>query len=413
MWIASLSPAHACPAFLELDGSEGWVGQVDLSKIHLFAFEQKKGWSQLSLQAVPVNAELGYDSKRIADPTITSRDRLMFETSGFSSRADAKVPLPCGATRSLELNSPAAAGGSIAHAYLVECQQHPKIEIEPRNPVTVDPAKRLIKSAEYLYTYHPRNELLYESLIARTSTGEMVNATYKSDVAIRLDIKRFFTLEFDNSDVESYVMASQAGPVGLVEGVSFFLRLLAFKIDLKLSTIASFFEKSANIPMLIDVPRNGPDVLHRGSASLYSFKIDKASLNTTHPMSTMPVYKGLQTAEEQQAQTKAVLERCAETECRFRLMGNVEKDIFAIDMKVPRNVVEMGFYPVYVEDVGSFRKAADWKKDPRADGNSRAFVYETSGLAKGRYKIDTWILFGQTALSPEGCPAKAAIIRNL
>ncbi len=428
-YLTVVDPAVACPAFLELDGTEGWVGQVDLRKIHLFALDQKKSWSQLPLQIVPIDAELSYDRKRIedlqastptkssrtlkqakpVDPAITKYDRLIFETSGFNSiRADA-YSLPCGATRVIELSASVQEGHAKAFGYLVECEQHTSAEIAPRRPVTADPTTRQIRSAEYLYTYHPRNELLYEDLTARTSSGEMVRTAYESDIAIRLDIKRFFTLEFNNSDVESYVTASNSGALGLVEGVSFFLRLLAFKIDLKLSTIASFFEKSANIPMVIDVPRHAPDVLHSGSGSLYSFKVDKALFDTTHPMSSMPLYRGPQSIDEAKARIKALLERCTTKQCGFRLMGKVENDTIAIDMKVPRDVVEMGFYPVFVEDVRAFRKQNGWKNDPRADGQSRAFFYETSGLSKGRYKMETWILFGRDAQSTAGCPAKVSV----
>jgi hypothetical protein len=75
-------------------------------------------------------------------------------------------------------------------------------------------------------------------------------------------------------------------------------------------------------------------------------------------------------------------------------------------MILARNIVEMGFFPNLVLDVVEFRKAGDWKKDGRADGSSRGVYFETSGLAKGRYAIDTWILFGKDVSSETVCPAK-------
>lgn len=324
--------ARSCPAFFNIPNNHAWGGQTDLRKVKLYTFSSKSGWLPEPFQIVPMTPKLGFDTERVgnlrkkdsvASWTVNGQDRFMFETKNFRDRRTENNPLPCNGRSALELSSKTNAD-TTQYAYLVDCRTDPATELSRANPVSIQPSLRQISSAEYVYTYHPKNELLYESLIAKSSEGALVRAAHQSDVAIRLDIQNFFTLEFNNDDLESYVVASQNGPIGLIESVSFFLRLFAFKIDLEINTVASFFEKSASIPMIVDVPKNAPDVLNPGSGPMYSFKIDQAVFEPGHKETTMPVYSKELFAMDVTSRTKMAMQHCGPEQCRFRLMGRLK-----------------------------------------------------------------------------------------
>jgi hypothetical protein len=416
--------ALPCPGFYQIPDKHPWTDATDIRNVALYSYSEKDGWRNETMQIVPLDETMAFDTGRFGKLSkknsqtpwpITSRDQIVVKPSALREPRKKNTPLPCQGKSAIELYAPLSTARvsevastdaiqQTGYAYLIDCQTKPAAITVPNHPVKADTTVRQISSPEYIYTYHPKNELLYESLVAKSSKGELLQAAYQSDVSIKLDIQNFFTLEFNNDDVETYVIASQPGSLGLIEGVAFFLRLFAIKIDLKISTVASFFEKSASIPMIIDVPRNAPDILNPGSGPLYSFKIDQATFEPNHTKSTMPIYSRDLIKNDLATRTKMALQHCGPTQCRFRLMGRLDVDPVALDLLIARSSVEMGFFPNLVQDVKQFRSEQNWKEDPKADRNSRALFFETSGLSKGRYLAETWIIFGDDTEIKGGCP---------
>lgn len=381
-------------------------------RLQLFTIGSQQTWEHLTLQIDPLDEQNLLDASRVksekVDQSISSKDRLVFYTEQFGRPADARKGLPCGAAEMVEITS-----SNKTYAYLVACSESFKNQAKDIPKVTLEAPLRRIASPQFEYIYNPRNELLYENLTAKTSDGKSVRAAYESDVELRLDLKRFFTLHFDNSDIGSFVNASKVGELGVIEGIAFYLRLFALKIDLKMNTVASFFENGANLPMIVDVPADAHSHLNPGSGSMYTLKTDQAKFQLNHPKTTMTKVNSALIKSSVKETAKAGLANCTTEHCDYRMMGKVGNDDFAIAMQVPRHVVEMGFYPTFVDDVAAFKEELGWKKAKEADPNEKAIYFETSGLAKGRYTVQNWILFGKDAESGASCPAMAAVARTI
>ena len=404
--------AQSCPAFLGADKLPPSMLKNTVDRLQLFTIGSKQTWEHLTLQIDPLDDQSLLDPSRVkpekVDQSISSKDRLVFYTEQFGQPVDARMGLPCGASEMVEIVS-----YNKNYAYLVSCSESFKNQAKNIPKVTLEAPLRRIASPQFEYIYNPRNELLYETLTTKTSDGKSVRAAYESDVQLRLDLKRFFTLQFDNTDIGSFVNASKVGELGVVEGIAFYLRLFALKIDLKMNTVASFFENGANLPMLVDVPTDVQSHLNPGSGTLYTLKVDQARFQLDHPKTTMPKVNSALIKSSIKETAKAGLANCTNEHCDYRMMGKVANDDFAIAMQVPRTIVEMGFYPTFVDDVAAFKEELGWKKTKEADPNEKAIYFETSGLAKGRYTLQNWILFGKDAGSGTSCPATATVARTI
>jgi hypothetical protein len=400
--------AQSCPAYLKASLLPNWVTNTSPEELGIFTVNPARTWEELPLQLDPMTSDGLFDATRKSTKEkskIQSNDRLVFYTEKFGLPVATNMAFPCKASQLAEIRTP-----SNTFAYVAKCSSSSKPSQSLAKPVvSLETKNRLISSENFHYIYHPRNQLLYESLLTKSPSGELARSAYESDVGIRLDLKKFFNLHFNNDDIESYVTSSKIGPLGVVQGVAFYLRLFAFKIDLKMNTVASFFESGANIPMVIDVPADAHAHLNPGSGSLYSLKLDKAEFDMDHPLSSMPRFEGKLLKSGSSGVKKAGLRRCKGNQCNYKMMGKVNDQPFALSMTVDREVVEMGFFPSFIYDVKEFKTDMEWKGTNLSTANERAIFFPTHGLSKGKYKIDSWILLGDASTSTSSCPAPVEV----
>lgn len=406
--LLSADIAQSCPAFVKGSSMPDWVYKTPVKNLRLFAVTATQSWEQIPLQIDPMTDKNLFDTERPSisgNDTVRPTDRFVFATDKFGQSYKQSIKFPCGASKLSEIQSPNQTFG-----YLADCDGS-SLDVTASNssPISLNTADRKIASPRFDYIYHPKNQLLYEALYAKTVDGKIVRSAYDADIGLRLDLKNFFTLHFHNGDIESYINSSKVGEVGVVQGIAFYLRLFAFKIDLKMNTVASFFENSANIPMLVDVPRNAYEHLNPASGSLYSFKLDKASFDMDHPMSTMPRFEAELIKKGSPLVKEGGLRRCKGDHCNYKMMGKVDNEPFAVSMNLPKNVVEMGFFPTFVYDTREFKTGLGWKGAEKSATNEVGIFFPTSGLSKGQYKIDSWILLGDDSLKTSNCPADASI----
>ncbi len=96
-----------------------------------------------------------------------------------------------------------------------------------------------------------------------------------SDLLIVGDVKKFFTLTFDSDDIDAKITHKRQGPLGLMGGLEFYLKILAFRINLELLPEANFFQDALFMPMSMTLPVNAAKYLRRGSGIYYSWLNDK------------------------------------------------------------------------------------------------------------------------------------------
>jgi hypothetical protein len=220
---------------------------------------------------------------------------------------------------------------------------------------------------------------------------------------MHFDVKGFPNFDFDKNHIESYVQASNAGELGIATSIDFFLRFLFFKINLKMTTLAAFYGDSANIPMVVDVPVKAPRFLNPGSGLLYSWDIQSARVDFSHPDTRFPAVSASVIKAGGEAFRQIGLQYCTDPKserCTFRFLGQIRDLPFVMDIYVPRIMVENSFFPVWVGDPAEFRKELGWRPTPVSPDVAGVY-FENSGLPKGRYQLDYWIKVGNDLNS---CP---------
>jgi hypothetical protein len=415
--------AFACPSYVS--GKElGALPQGSRDEVRLFAVTQAEGgartWVSLPVQVDPLDegGVLRSDPKpgdakdsRAARPLMTlppePTDRVALRREGFGLKLERADGSPCGAARAqrgplraVELKSPDG-----TYAYLVTCVgDGGKTRTPGPDPIAHDAAAQRIWGPRFEYAYQPNNQLMYKSMLAKhPSWPSALPAAADADLNLHLDIRKFFTIDFTNKDVESYVSGARLGPVGMVGSIDFFLRVLFFKVNLKMSTTAGFYADAAHIPTVVDVPRDAKKALNPGSGILYTWAPRTAKFNQDKPAETMPnadteaILKGWQTA------AATGLEYCTGDRCNYKLRGDIGSEAFGLDISMGKQMVEQGFYPAWVADVGAFKKAMGWDVE-ETDAGRLGVYFNNSGLSVGKYRFDQWIRVGDGGQLAATCP---------
>ncbi|RZA10938.1 MAG: hypothetical protein EOP10_33915, partial [Proteobacteria bacterium] len=198
-------PAAACPGLL--------LGQhlpfherngVTRNKLALY-IRNAEGWQPIPLQVDPLDSEgslLFPKDPNWTQEQLTLFDRLSFPIDRFGDRFDGKASststLPCGSRELIQLSYQGR------FAYLMTCEPDPKATA-PR-PVTYDVPKRTVRTQDYSYQYTESNHLVFENIQVASQDGKsMIPVARDSDLLITGDVKNFFTLYFDSSDIDAAI----------------------------------------------------------------------------------------------------------------------------------------------------------------------------------------------------------------
>lgn len=275
-------------------------------------------------------------------------------------------------------------------AYLVICSDAAlkKIPIENK-AVTFDASKQTLESPSYVYRFKPSNHMLFDSIRLKQKGGKVIEIAKDADLLIRADVKRFFSMQFDSSNIESRMKQHRIENFGALATLGFYLKVLFFKISLNLETDVQFFSNAAHIPMVLTIPVNAKDKLHPKSGVLYSFALGSSAKETHVEMPRLL---------DNPFSPKDGLTYCEEDSCRYRLKfeSELEPDKeFALELHLPKTLVEYGMFPQFVSDVGDAAPGMNWSIPSSKRGVRRVGLYlEVSGLPQGEHPWDFWMELG-------------------
>lgn len=385
------SVLNACPGLLlgqHLPFNE--PGRVHRNKLALYV-RDGRNWRPIPLQLDPLDNEgnlLFPKSPNWMKEPLSLRDRLSFNLDRFGERYDRKNAgtLPCLPHEWIELNYRGK------YAYLMTCEPDPAANAG--RPVTHIEAQRTVFSDDYRYRYTASNHLVFEQIEVASQSGEgMIPVARDSDLLIVGDVKKFFTLYFDSSDINAEIVHQRQGPMGLMGGMEFFLRILAFKINMQLLPEVNFFEDSLFMPMTMTLPVNAAKYLRRGSGIYYSWapekdvewqwdksELDDLDLESLNPKGTGPL-------------STPSPKHCNARFCHYTIVGKAKDRPFVMNFKIARKAADLGFFPQLIRDVPAAEKTIDHRLG-RFPGEGRIAIYfETARLPEGNHTWDFWIYF--------------------
>lgn len=366
-------------------------------------FGQGPGWQAIPIQVDPVDEDghlKFFEDDAYLKQNAESTDFMTFRPETFGERLDKKRDkLPCQGEHVYELTDPTKK----RYAYLTSCGAK-ATPVKHAPAVSFDRSGHRLESEGYRYRFNPKNYMQFDEIGFRNAMGLFEPVALDSRLMIRADVRKFFTMHFDSDEIESQLEASRLGPVGDLARLSFFLKILVFKIKMSLSTDVGFFSDSGHIPMMVSLPVNAHDYLHPKSGILYSWKLGPTATKAPKVVD-MPLLDPAETKKGFEHLASIGRKFCKGTYCDYRYTVEIDSRRLSMDLGIKRELVNRGFFPIYVDDVAKYREAMGWEIDKK-DAEGRVGMYfEVSGLPKGGHPWDFWLRLGSSGERSKQCPA--------
>ncbi len=410
MIFAGSPVALACPAALfDFETTPRFSGIRQ--GVRLFAKGSSAGFknaiSPIPFQIDPIDDDghlVFFDDASYLEKNLDRYDMFSFRVEHFGGKIDLKTDkLPCQGPHVFELKDEKG-----RFAYLTNCGLQARPAFHPFR-VAFEKEKHLLESPIYRYKFNSENYMQFHSIDFRNG-NEWATVAQDSRMLIRADVKNFFNMNFDSRQIESRLEASRLGPVGNLARLSFYLRILFFKIDLKLSTDVAFYEDSGRIPMMVNIPVNAQEYLHPGSGILYSWALSPEAEKAPKEIK-MPALDIKEVKKGYKEYAKTGLANCKGKDCTFTYTVDYLNKRLSMDLVVKKELVEKGFFPVYVDDVLKYADEMGWDLNFPKGTKRPGLYFEVSGLPKGGHPWDFWLRLGTPREALKGCPATVTVSR--
>jgi hypothetical protein len=401
--LSSIKAYGYCPSTL-FSGEVDPPPQGSKDSLRLFAKKRTNGrvkWTPIPLQIDQVNQEgrLVFPDDPTYIETLTQTDLMLFSSRSFGDKIRGSQDLlPCSGPNIYEL---------IDHqrkqfAYLTQCS--PTSEKQPfPNAARFEPERHLLQSEGYRYHFNSENYLQFDRIEFLTTANEWETVARDSRMLIRSDVRRFFTMHFDSKQIESKLEKYRLGPLADLARLSFFLRLLFFRLDISLSTDVAFFNDAGHIPMMINIPVNSFDWLNPRSGILYTWVLSDKAQREPHNVK-MPRLNVEEVKKGWSNLAKIGLDYCVGPDCVYKFGVKVGGRYLVMNLSLKKNLVEHGFFPIFVEDVATQKEAMNWKIDASPGTPRMGMYFEVSGLPKGGHPWEFWLKLGGEEMHDETCP---------
>lgn len=404
--LGGFEPKHAfaCPATL-FGFDVPALPQVARRHLRLFV-SQGKLWRPLPLQVDPRGSDgqlRFFPDRGYLDRPLERTDLLTFRPADFGEKVDlGKQKLPCAGKEVYVLSDVK----KLRFGYLTSCQDDS--EPSPTDfAVHFDLARSELSSANYRYQFDPNNYMQFRSIAFRRPMGWDEVAS-QSRLFIRADVKNFFTMTFDHDEIVSRLEDKRLGPLGNMARLSFYLRVLFFKIKISLSTDVGFYEDSSHIPMVVNLPVDATKYLNPRSGILYTWRIE-SGLNADTGLLRMPKLNPALVEKGFHELAKQGLPYCLGEECAYSFVINDQDRRLKMSLLIKRELVERGFFPLFVKNTAVDQDVMGWKVDDEAGSTRMGMYFEVSGLKEGAHPWDFWLGLGDSGQESKDCPVPVKV----
>jgi len=233
----------------------------------------------------------------------------------------------------------------------------------------------------------PGNPLVFTTIdLNPNDAAKKFPIASKADLTMRGDIKGFFNVLFDSSDVTSELHNVRPGPLGMMGQLSFFLSLLFFKIDMQAETTVTFYRDAVHLPLAMTFPIDVNKRVNPSTGILFTWQDNPKELTWTVDDSMIPKLNAEKIKEGPEALAGEGLKFCQFGNCVYRMKGRMRDHDFAMTFHVPQEKVEKGFYPMFVEDAAQSFSDLGWGQAFQKEPHRVGTYLEVSGLSRGVHK---------------------------
>ena len=329
---------------------------------------------------------------------LKTSDLLTFRVEQFGEKINHAIDrMPCRGSVTYELLDRV---DRKTYAYLTNCGKE-TAQRAMGQPVAFDDKDHLLQSSNYIYRFNKENYMQFDAIQYRTSKWEDI--ARDSQLMIKADVKNFFTMRFDSNDIVSQLEHTRLGHIGNLANLSFFLKILFFKIKMSLTTSVGFYEDSGHIPMMVNIPVDSTKYLNPRSGILYSWEVTDLSKRGKTTI-TMPEVDPDVLGKGYEEAAKVGMEYCKKTSCLYKYTVDIEGKTLSMDFGIDKDHVRRGFFPFFVPDLKKFNKVMGWGLKDKQMEDRIGMYFEVSGLEEGGYPWDFWLRLGETEKLAGKCP---------
>ena len=190
--------------------------------------------------------------------------------------------------------------------------------------------------------------------------------------------------------------------------VSFYLKILFFKIKLSLTTDVAFYDDSAQIPMMIYLPYSAEKNLHPRSGILYSWVKAPGAERLMQQDGVPPALDGASNRYSVKGLAAKGTSFCDSVLCRYRMPVRASGRDIMMDFFIPPDFAKLAFFPQRVDDVADEAKSMGWGESYESAKKREGFYFELSGLPEGLSPWNFWIRLTDAA-SAARCPLEVKV----
>ena len=150
-------------------------------------------------------------------------------------------------------------------AYLIDCKK--KVEEIQKSPLELNLQKHALTSENYDLIYGKESPLLLEKLTLKDA-GLILS---KSAFEVKINPKYFFSVTFDERNLQPEITSVYSGPVGTSAELALGLRTLGFRTSFQICCDLTAYNDAFYLPIVIDLPFAGT-ALKNVSGVVYGFK---------------------------------------------------------------------------------------------------------------------------------------------
>lgn len=392
--------AYSCPAtFINMEFPVPLTGSRN--QVRLFTKKKSsQNWDSIPLQIDPLTTDGRFQfftDESWRQAKLEAMDRFIFDSPLGDSSVASINELPCHAKKAYRLKAAAS------EAYLTLCEGfYPPVPTPSLPPARH--ADNSIETTQYHYEFSPSNQMLFRHIVLGSEPSNRKIIAEDSDLLIRSDVKNFFELHFNSQNFESHLERSRPGPVGTLAELSFYLKILFFRLKMSLITDVTFARDSGHIPMVVQLPVDAFRHLHPKSGILYSWHLANGALIEPAGVQ-MPILKAEEVSQGYDFIAKKGLQYCAGNLCRFSVRAESGESTLVMQFGIARNLVQRGFFPFFVASVDAHNEDMGWNLQPKQLNAGRIGLYfEVSGLPAGGHPWDFWLRLGDQKSAEESCP---------
>lgn len=400
----------ACPA--AIFGVELQPRPVGPRKgLRLFVKSDANGkWRPIPIQVDPVDRDghlIFFDSGSYMQRDLMPEDYISFRTEEFGVKLEPPDKLPCQSNVVYEIRDYAPKN---KYAYLLNCGFQ-AAHIAFPYMVDFDAKQNLLKSATYKYVFNAANYMQFDSIHFLTEKGAFDQVGKDSRLLIKADVKKFFTMNFDSDEIESHLEASRLGPVGDLARLSFFLKILLFKIKMSLSTDVAFYTDAGHIPMMVNIPVNAYEYLNPASGILYTWIPAPQGKDSNIDMPILDEKLVHQGWEQLKSKGATYCKEGVRHSCYYKYGYMLGSRKLEMDFEIEKKIVDRGFFPFFVDDVAKHKEAMGWDIEIPAGERRVGLYFEVSGLPEGGHPWEFWLRLGSSAEATGICPVPVRFSR--